>query len=107
MTVRRAQARADYSANSDVRNGLLVHVTTGDDPMSRLVLLLDDEMDLLMPGGDLYGDASALLERVRAQGRAKGLAMALWVISCYSEEQVRQQAKIRWQRRQEQGDGND
>jgi hypothetical protein len=93
----------------DVRNGRLVHVHESADvtsPVGKLTLMLDDVMDALMPGGTLHGDELRQEERftrIRIQGRAQGLAAALSVITCYSEDEVRQQMKVRWQQRQEQG----
>lgn len=84
---------------TDMEEGLIRRNSPIDvSPIGRLTRLLDGVTDDLMAADWTNGNASkgALL-----RGEARGLATALSILTCYSEEEVREQVMLRWQDRQD------
>lgn len=79
---------------TDIANGLIRNVSATDvSPIARLTRLLDGITDDLMAADWKNGDAAAAQVQ---RGEARGLAAALSIITCYSDEEVREQIMLRY-----------
>lgn len=87
---------------TDVSNGLIVHARHGDtSPTARLVTELDDMTDALLDN-DLEDNEKKVLV-----GYCRGIVFALTILTCYDEDAVRKQNRIRRQNREEGRESHD
>lgn len=79
---------------TNMEEGLIRRSSPNDvSPIGRLTRLLDGLTDDLMAADWKNGDAAAAQVM---RGEARGLATALSMLTCYTDDEVREQVMLRW-----------